>query len=192
VFQNRSLDRADNAAFALAVVGHRSRPVVFVESVHGYASTGLAAIPTRWKWAAAGLALALATGMWSAGARFGAPEPDRRALRPARRQHVDAVAADLDRVVRTDAELVAPLLTSTRAAFAERVGAPADASPTALRAQGLAAGLDEHDLASLTEPVVDIGHALRVGALAADRLRSGYGGAPGGTVPSDRDAPDRP
>lgn len=195
VFQNRLLDRADNAAFALAVVGPRSRPVVFVESVHGYGVTGLAAVPSSWKWALAGLGLALVVGLWSAGARFGGPEPDRRQLRPARRDHVEAVAADLDRVVRSDAEVVAPLVASTRAALSERVGAPADASPELLWARGRSAGLDEVDLAALLQPVTGPGQAQRVGAVAADRQRAAHGIWPqepardtgGGTV-ADRPA----
>jgi hypothetical protein len=53
--QNRLLDRADNAAFALAVAGGAGRPVVFSELQHGYGRTGLAALPAQWK-----VALALA------------------------------------------------------------------------------------------------------------------------------------
>src|SRR5690606_36672413 len=93
--QNKNLAEAYIAALALALAGPE-RPVVFAESVHGYASTGLSAIPTHWKWAAAGLGIALLAGLWSAGTRFGPPEPGAWALRPPRRDHVDAVAAALE------------------------------------------------------------------------------------------------
>lgn len=190
VFQNRNLDRADNAALALAVVGPRTRPVAFVESLHGYSkqSGGLEAVPSSWKWALAGLALAFVLGAWSAGARLGGPEPDRRALRPPRQDHVDAVAADLDRVVRSDAEVVGPLVDATRAALAASVGAPPDASAAVLWAAGEAAGVDPGDLAVLTHPVQDLDHALQVGAIAAARQRAQHGLAPSpapDTVPTD-------
>lgn len=94
--QNVSLGQADNAAFALAAAGDRDRPVVFVESVHGYGASGLDAVPAAWKWAAAGLVVALLAGLWAAGTRFGPAEPGARALRPPRRDHVEAVAAGLD------------------------------------------------------------------------------------------------
>lgn len=94
---NDALARADNAALALGLLGDPETPVVFVESVRATGPTGLAAAPTAWRWAGAGLALALAVGLWAAGARFGPPEPDARTLRPPRRDHVAALAADLDR-----------------------------------------------------------------------------------------------
>jgi hypothetical protein len=105
---NTGLALADDAALALAVVGAPDR-VVFLESVHGFGATGLAALPSSWKWAFAGLVAALVLGLWSAAARFGPPEADRRVLRPPRVDHVEAIAADLGRVVRTEAEAVAPL-----------------------------------------------------------------------------------
>ena len=185
VFQNRNLASADNAALSLAVVGPRSRPVVFVESVRTAAASGFDAVPSTWKRAAAAAALALAVGLWSAGARFGPPEPDRRRLRPARKDHVDALAADLARVVRTDAEAVEPLVASTRRSLAELVGAPADASPSALWSAGEAAGFDPSDLAALTHPVADPDHALQVGAVAAARQRADHGMTPVATVPTD-------
>lgn len=105
--QNRFLASADNASFGLALAGP-GRPVVFVESAHGYAEGGLSAVPSGWKWAAAGLAVALALGLWAAGTRFGPPEPSERALRPPRGDYVDAVAATMGRGVRSPADLVEP------------------------------------------------------------------------------------
>ncbi len=98
MLDNDHLARRSDAALALAVVGPVHRPVVFVESVHGYgSSTGLAALPNTWKWAAAGLLLAVLCGLWSAGQRFGPPEQSQRDLPPPRRAYVDAMAADLAR-----------------------------------------------------------------------------------------------
>jgi hypothetical protein len=107
---NANLADADNAAFALALAGAADSPVVFVESVHGFSASGLDAVPPAWKWTAAGLAQALIAAMWCAGARFGPPEPQRRELRPPRRDHVEAVAANLDRVTdpTVDAGTVTP------------------------------------------------------------------------------------
>lgn len=95
---NDRLSQRDNAALALGLVGPRGRAVVFVESVHGYGnSTGLAALPTTWKWAGSGLLLAGLCGMWAAGQRFGPPEHRHRELAPPRRAYVEAMAADLAR-----------------------------------------------------------------------------------------------
>jgi len=96
MLQNSQLGQADNAALGLALAGTPKRPVIFVESVHGYASAGLKSVPSSWKWATLGLAVALAIGLWSFGTRFGPPEPQQRDFPPPRRDHVEAVAAALD------------------------------------------------------------------------------------------------
>ncbi len=165
VFQNQNLDRADNAALALAVVGGPKRPVVFVESVHGFDRSGLDAVPSSWRWAFGVLVLALGVGLWSAGTRFGTPEPDERELRPARQAHVDAVAADLGRVVSTPAEVVEPLVRAIAADHLDR--------------------LDRDDRELVTTPTGDLDHALAVGRLAAARRRAATG-----TVPRDRTPAD--
>ena len=68
--QNRSLDEADNAALAHGLAGEGRRKVIFVEGVHGFGETrGLAALPTDWKWALAGLGLAGVVLMWAIGRR---------------------------------------------------------------------------------------------------------------------------
>lgn len=107
--RNDNLARADNAAFGLALVGG-GRPVVFVESVHGFATGGLSAVPADWKWAAAGLTVALLLGLWAAGTRFGPPEPSARALRPPRSDYVDAVAATMRTGVTAPGDLVEALV----------------------------------------------------------------------------------
>lgn len=96
--QNRLLDDADNAAFGLALAGEGRRPVVFVESVHGYGvGTGLGALPERWRWTAAGLAVAVALWLWAKARRLGPAEETARALPPPRRAYVEALAATLAR-----------------------------------------------------------------------------------------------
>ncbi|MCB0976585.1 MAG: DUF4350 domain-containing protein [Acidimicrobiales bacterium] len=107
--RNENLARADNAAFGVALAGH-GRPVVFVESVHGFATGGLDAVPSGWKWAAAGLAVALVLGLWAAGTRFGPPEPSARTLRPPRSDYVDAVAATMRNGVAAPGDLVEALV----------------------------------------------------------------------------------
>lgn len=106
LLHNENLDRADNAAFGLGLAGADRRPVVFLESVHGFGGSGTAAVPDSWKWALAGLGLALLVGVWSAAVRFGPPEPQKRELRPPRRDHVDAVAAALDQAGAPDIDTV--------------------------------------------------------------------------------------
>jgi hypothetical protein len=131
LFWNENLSLADNAALALDVVGPRSRPVVFVESVHGYGATGFAAIPPSWKWGLAFLALAGVAAIWSGGTRFGVPEPDVRVLRPPRRDHVEAIAADLEVAQATDADLAAPLLAAIPPSWHVPDAASADLSVAA-------------------------------------------------------------
>lgn len=188
--QNQNLGRADNAALALGLLGDGGRPVVFVESVHGFSGGGLSAIPPSWKWTAAGVILALVLGLWGAGSRFGPPEPQRRELRPPRLDHVEAIAADLDRVTTDSTQAAAPLAAATRAAMAERIGAAPDASPDVLRRGAGQAGLDPRDVELLVSPPRDPAAALAIGALAASRQRAALGMTEPlpGTVPTEPDS----
>lgn len=178
VLQNRALGRSDNAALALGLAGPSARPVVFVESVHGFGRTGLAAVPSNWKWAGAGVALAVLVGLWAAGSRFGPPEPAVRRLRPPRRDHVDAVAAGLDRVARDPAAAAWPLAERRRAELAGDLGTPADASSGVLYAAAERAGVDPAEVALAVDPVLDLPGALRVGAAVARRARQRTAGSP--------------
>lgn len=172
LLHNDHLADDDNAALALGLVGGADRTLVFVESVHGFSATGIDALPSSWKWAAAGLALALAVGLWSAGSRLGPPEPQARALRPARLDHVRAVAADLDRVSTEPAHLVEPLLVDNRRALAERLRVAPDASDAVWSAAARDAGIDPSLVETAIERPQDLADALAVGRLAAERRRA--------------------
>jgi hypothetical protein len=96
--QNRLLGSADNAQLGLDVAGPRSRPVVFVESVHGYGeSRGVAALPLGWKIAFCGLALAGLLWVAARGRRLGPPERLAEDLSPPRSAYADAIAVLLRR-----------------------------------------------------------------------------------------------
>lgn len=170
--QNDALARADNAAFALGVAGSSDRRVVFVEATRGYGATGLAAVPSAWKWSGAGALVTLAFGLWAAGTRFGPAEPAERALRPPRRAHVDAVAAGLDRSTSDPAAVIAPLRTRSRAELAERLGVDHDASPGVLYAAARQARLDDAQVAVLVAEPASLDDALAIGAVAARQQRS--------------------
>ena len=94
--QNRLLGTADGAALGLALAG--GRPVVFLETVHGYGvSRGLSALPTRVKWTLLGLLAAGLLALWTAGRRLGPPEGDDAPPAPARIEYVEALAGALAR-----------------------------------------------------------------------------------------------
>jgi len=165
--QNRLLDRADNAAFALALAGDDGRPVVFSELHHGYGRTGLAALPARAKVALVLAALAALALMIVRGRRLGpaeAPGPD---LPPPRRAYVDAVAHSLGRTHRP-AEAAAPVRKRARRAITARAGLAADAPDDEVRAGALRLGLDESE----ADGVLGSGTPVAAGAALA-RLQGG-------------------
>lgn len=96
--RNRDLGRGDNAARALALAGGPRRPVAFVETVHGAAQRrGLGALPAGVRACLWLLGLAALVGLVARGRRLGPPEDGARVLAPARREHVEALAAALAR-----------------------------------------------------------------------------------------------
>lgn len=111
--QNRLLASADNAQFALNLVGGRARPVVFVESVHGFGQRrGLAALPDAWRLAFALLAFAGLLWILARGRRLGPAEPAPVASQPPRAAYVEALALLLRRT--HDPEALSSLLTRLR------------------------------------------------------------------------------
>jgi hypothetical protein len=112
--QNRLLANADDAKLGLSLAGPPSRPVAFVESVHGYGrASGFGAIPTAWRFALGGLVLAALVLIWARGRRLGPPEALERPLPPPRREYVDAMAALLERS-RDPAAAIEPLQAELR------------------------------------------------------------------------------
>jgi hypothetical protein len=94
---NAGLDRADNAALGLALVG-RDAPVAFLETVHGYGvSRGFGGLPTNVKWTLLGLALAAIVAAWAVGRRFGPTEDPDTPLPPPRVAYVEALGASLQK-----------------------------------------------------------------------------------------------
>lgn len=96
--ENRLLASADNAQLALNLAGSRGSPVLFAEALHGFGeATGLAAIPTRWWLAFAGLCLAWAGWALARGRRIGPPQAPEPTPVPPRSAYVDALARQLVR-----------------------------------------------------------------------------------------------
>ncbi|MGQ0802310.1 MAG: DUF4350 domain-containing protein [Actinomycetota bacterium] len=171
--QNRLLDRTDNAAFALQIVGDDTT-VQFAEGQHGYGdATGLGAIPGRWKVALIGLALAALVGAVAAGRRLGPPEDEARALPPPRRAYVDAMAESLART-RQPVEALAPLQAATRARLARRAGLGPDASEDELRAAAVRFGWSPAEIDALFEPTTDDDAVVAAGRALA-RVTGGDG-----------------
>ena len=162
------LASADDAQLGLDLAGPRSRVDVFVETVHGFGgASGLGAIPSRWRWALIGLALAALLFAAAHARRLGAPDPPGRAVPPPRALYVQALAATLSRT-RSPARAAEPVRTAAREILA-RVGGGED--PELLRATGGRCGLTaEEPAAVLDGPVGDAG-ALAAGRALA-RLRT--------------------
>lgn len=155
VLSNATLDRAENAAFALGVVG--DGPVLFDEFRHGFTEGGrtglLAAAPDAW--VAAGL-LAIVAGTVALivyGRRFGPPEPEGRDLVPSRERLIVAVGSTLRRTG-SPVEATEPLRREAIERLRARASLPADAVEADLRA---AAGrqLPDDEVDALFTPTAD-------------------------------------
>jgi hypothetical protein len=153
--QNRLLDQADNAALGVALAGPPGRKVVFAESVHGFGrETGLAGLPTRWKWALIGLLLAAIAWVLSRIRRLGPAEDERRPLPPPRRAYVDAVAATLART-RSPSAAAERVKTAARRNVARRAGLGPDPADESIAAAAATLGLSDEDAAALVRPARD-------------------------------------
>ncbi|MCU1429623.1 MAG: hypothetical protein JWL83_3623 [Actinomycetia bacterium] len=163
---NANLDAVDNAGFGLVLAGGAHQPVVFAEGVHGYgAARGFSAIPSAWKLAFVGLALAALLFVWARGRRLGPPEATERVLPPPRREYVDALAITLERTRDRD-NAVAPVRTALRARIAQRAGLGPEAGPADYERAGRSLGLSEEEAHAMLrgavtdDDVVMIGRAL--------------------------------
>lgn len=141
--QNRLLATADNARLGIDLAGPARRPVVFVESVHGYGvARGLAALPSRWWWMVGGLGLAAVA--WIAGRwrRLGPPNARGRVLPPARSAYLEAMTNILRRADRP-IEVAELARRSARRLTARRAGLTDGASPAERREAARRLGLSE-------------------------------------------------
>jgi hypothetical protein len=173
--QNRLLGTADNAALGVGLAGPASRPVRFVESVHGYGeSSGLRAIPSRWRWALAGLALAALLLMVARGRRLGPPESEARALPPPRRAYVESLAATLARTKRP-AEAAAPVRAAARKRLARRAGLDPGAPPERLAEAAARLHLTPEETAAILGSTTAEADIMAAGRALA-RLETGNGG----------------
>jgi hypothetical protein len=169
--ENALLDRADNAAVALALAGPSGSEVVFAEGVHGYDDrSGLAAIPTRWKIASLALALAALAFVWARGRRLGPPDQRSRELPPARAQYVDALSQTIERT-RDNRHAIEPLRVATRERIAAHAGVGPGATDDELERAARDLGLDDDERAALLampddDTVVALGRAsARIAAI---------------------------
>jgi hypothetical protein len=148
VLHNRHLGQADNATFALAAAGPPARPAVFLESVHGFQRSGLAALPSSWRALLIGLVGAALVLLWACGRRLGPPQDSLRALAPPRVEYVLALGSLLRRSSDPQ-EAMAPLHAAGRARLGLLGGLPAEPSEEQLEAAARALGMPE-----------DLAHAL--------------------------------
>jgi uncharacterized protein DUF4350 len=155
--QNRLLAQADNAALALGLAG--DGPLVFVEGVHGYGTTtGLAALPARFRWALVLLALAVLVLIAARWPRLGPPETPDEPLFPPRRAYVDAMAATLARV-RVRTAVVEAVRSAGRERLARRAALARDATAETWTAAARAAGLTDEEARALQDVTDDDGIA---------------------------------
>ena len=165
--ENQWIGDNDNAQLAVGLAGEPERMVVFAEAGSGGGEgSGLAAIPSRWRWAliAGGIATLLA--MWSAGRRFGPPEAETRDLPPPRRAYVDALAATLAKGKRPSAA-VAPLREAARERLIRRAALAPDATVEQLRAAAVELGLAPEEIEAVLGRVDNEQNALAVGRAMA-------------------------
>lgn len=149
--QNDLLDEADNAALGLTLAGEPERPVQFVESVHGYGrATGLAAVPTRWRWALGGLVLAALLFMVARGRRLGPPERKARDLPPPRRQYVESLATTFAKTKGAAPAAAMPILQrAARERLTQQAGLGPGAPEDALARAGEHLGLPENEIGAV-------------------------------------------
>jgi hypothetical protein len=177
--QNRLLASADDARLGVDLAGAPGRPVVFVESVHGYGpARGLAALPGRWWWSFAGLTLAGSA--WVAGRwrRLGPPSARGRALPPARSAYLDAMTTILRRGDEP-VEAAGLARAMARRRVARRGGLPAGTGRDELEAAARRLGLDERQARLVADDRPAGGDDLLVLGAALARLEAGRGLEPG-------------
>ena len=175
IVHNERLDRADNARFAVNLVGDPDRAVVFIDSVHGYTSTGLGAVPISWRWTLGGLVAAALVFMWARGRRLGPPEEPDRELAPARLLYVQAVAGTLRRT-RNPAGAMQPLQARLRSRLGAQLGLNESPSEEDLRAAASKRGLAADETSALFDAASTEREVLALGRAAQKLAGSARGG----------------
>ena len=165
--QNRLLAQADDAALGLTLAGPAARPVVFLESYHGYgAAEGLAAVPGRW-WTAFGLlAFATLVLMIASGRRFGPPQATERELPPPRRAYVEALGTTLARAHSRDGA-IEPVRAHVRESISVRAGLGRNPSVDEVSAAAKTLGIPADDAAALARTARNDADVLAVGRILA-------------------------
>lgn len=155
---NARVAQRDNAAFGLGLV--TTNQVVFAENVdvEQPGSTGLDALPARWRFAALGCLVAALVFMWARGRRFGPPEQRVRALHPPRAEHLDAVATMLEQSG-DSAGAIAPVQTAVQRSVAARsllgpVGTVGTVGPVGTTGDG---HVEPQDLATFAAAAAHLG-----------------------------------
>jgi hypothetical protein len=163
VFSNQELATADNAQFALDVVGPAGARVAFDENAHGFGEgTGFGGLPLSWQWTVVIGTVAAGLWLWSRGRRFGPPELAGRVLPPPRRRYVEAVGTLLART-RPSGAGVEPVRSAARALLAVRASVPPDVGDAVLAGAASEAGVPQEVVAG----------ALGGGQTGADVLAAG-------------------
>jgi hypothetical protein len=159
----------------LTLPGAADRPVTFAEGIHGYGEdSGVAAIPTEWKVAFAGLALAVLVFAWARGRRLGPPDQPNRTLPPPRAAYIDALAGSLART-NDPAAALEGLTTWTRERVAQRGGLGATVETDELEHAARDLGFDDAEVAALRHPPRTDTEVLALGRAVARAT----GGTPG-------------
>ena len=170
--QNGTIADADNATFAVDLAGEPDRPVAFIESLAGGGeeATGLAALPTRWAYAALLLMLAALAFLWARFRRLGEPDRAGRELQPPRSRYVDGLA---DALARTNSAAIAgePVRIEARRRLLAGGGLADDADPEMHAGLAARQGLDPEQAAALAHPLEDEQGAIRAGSALAKLWR---------------------
>jgi hypothetical protein len=164
--QNRLLADADNAQLGLSLAGP-GRPVAFDEAAHGYGhSSGLAALPTRWKWALIGALAAALLAVAARIRRLGPAQPPPAVALPPRRAHVEALASALARTGQPG-QAAEPVHRHARALVLRRAGLPSSASADELGEAAARLGLDPAEVRAVTTSALGDGDVLAAGSALA-------------------------
>lgn len=165
VFSNALLAEADNAAFAVAVLG--GRQAVFDEYSHGYIDDLVVEplLPRSWRWTLYLVATATVIFLVAIGKRLGPPERSSRPLPPPRRWFVESLATTLGRT--NVGEATDPLRKAASARLAHRTGLAPDATLEELVNAGANLGISGADVRALWQPAEDDESAMAIARVMA-------------------------